>query len=159
MKKKLFVIIAVIAIIYAAIFATVALITIFLPATVYDNQKLLAGGDSSNRMNYRLSIHDETTTVKCDKMTGSDTLWKYNADNDKNLQMEYTFQVTSGKAKLILVNPDDTIITLAEQAGADGSELSAPAESIVELDLKKGVNRIKIVCEKGATFSLSFKFS
>lgn len=163
MKKKLPIIIAIVVILYAAIFATVMLITIFQPAAVYNDQKLLAGHDSANKMNYRLSIHDETTTVKCNKMTGADTLWSYNADNDISLNMHYTFQVTNGKAKLILVNSDDTIITLAEQDSAvasdDPDSITSATESIAVLDLKKGVNRIKIACEKGASFSLSFNIS
>lgn len=166
MKKKLPIIIAVVAIIYAVIFATVILITIFLPAAVYDDLKLLTGIDSANKMHYRLSVQDETISVKCGKMTGAETLWNYSANSDMNLNMYYTFQVTKGKAKLILVNPDDTIITLTEQDSGDASEQGSPAdnsdsiasaaESIAVLDLKKGVNRIKIVCEKGASFSLSF---
>lgn len=170
MKRKLPIIIAIIIILYAAIFATIMLITIFRPAAVYNDQKLLAGIDSANKMNYRLNIHDETTTVKCSKMTGADTIWNYNADNDMNLKMLYTFQVTDGKAKLILVNPDDTIIILAEQDSAVASEqnvsisddpdpVASAAESMAVLDLKKGVNRIKIACEKGTSFSLSFTIS
>lgn len=162
MNKKLPVIIAIIVVLYAAIFATVMLITIFQPAAVYNDQKLLAGNDSANKMNYRLSTHDGTISVKCDKMTGADTIWKYKADSDMKLNMYYTFQVTNGKSKLILINPDDTIVTLEEQIAGTTND-SAPAASVVEsmaaLDLKKGVNRIKIVCEKGASFSLSFNLS
>jgi len=170
MKKKLPIIVAIVVVLYVAIFAAVMLITIFQPATVYDDQKLLAGNDSANKMNYRLSIHDGITTVRCGKMTGADTLWKYKADNDMNLNMDYTFRVTNGKAKLILINPDDTIITLVEQSSidafkqnistaSDSDSIVSVAESMAVLDLKKGVNRIKIVCEKGTTFSLSFKIS
>lgn len=169
MKKKRPIIIAIIGIFYAAVFATVILLTIFLPAAVYDDQKLLAGIDSANKMNYRLSKNDGIITVKCNKMTGADTLLRYKADDDMNLNMYYTFQVTSGKAKLILVNPDDTVITLVEQSGDDASEqnvstavdsdsIAPAAESMAVLDLKKGENRIRIVCEKGTAFSLSLRY-
>lgn len=160
MKKRLPILITVIALLYAAIFGTIMLITIFLPSAVYDNQKLLIGGDRANKINYKLSIHDGITTVNCDKMTGADTLWKQKADCDMKLQMDYMFQVTKGKAKLILVNPDDTVITLAECDSDDTTDAAVLAEeSTAVLDLKKGENRVKIVCEKGAAFSLSFKIA
>lgn len=160
MKKKLPIIIVIIVLLYAIIFAIVMLITISLPSAVYNDQKLLAGIDSSNKINYQLSIHDGTTTVNCGKMTGMDTLWKCNADSSMNLNMRYTLQVTKGKAKLILVDSNDMVTTLVEQDSANDSDLAASAvESTVELNIKKGANRIKIVCEKSTSFSLFFSIS
>ena len=171
MKKKLHFIILVGVIVYGAIFIAIMLYTIFTPSTVYDNQELIAKNQSSaNKMNYKLSRHDGTTTITCGKMQGMDIIWEYEADEDAVCQMYYNLKVTSGKAKLVLIQPDKTVITLAEQ-DSTANENSQTAESIttdntdettstegpmVELDLKKGKNRIKIVCGKGTSFSLSF---
>lgn len=154
---------------YAAIFAVVMFITVFQPYTVYNNSDLIAGKSdgSANKINYKVSTHDGITTVTCKKMTGMDTIWKYHADEDRTLQMHYDLNVTNGKAKLVLITPDDTITPLAEQDSAGqapettvSSDTETPsAESTTELNLKKGVNRIRIVCEKGTAFSLSFYIS
>lgn len=172
MKKKLHIIILSIFIIYAVLFIVIGLITIFLPSTVYDNQKLLSNNYSSaNKMNYKLSRHDGMTTITCGKMQGMDIIWDYNTDEDIRRQMYYNLDVTSGKAKLILVEPDNTVITLVEKDSSVSedsqvSELSTPdnfdettstEESMVTLDIKKGKNRIKIVCGKGTSFTLSFR--
>lgn len=96
---------------YAAIFAVVMFITVFQPYTVYNNSDLIAGKSdgSANKINYKVSTHDGITTVTCKKMTGMDTIWKYQADEDRTLQMHYDLNVTNGKAKLVLITPDDTI--------------------------------------------------
>ena len=167
MKKKLPIIIFVIIILYAVIFAVVLLGTMYLPSSVYDNPNLIIQNfNSANKINYRKSTQDGITTINCGKMTGMDTIWNYKVDEDVTLQMYYTFQVTKGKAKLILINPDNTIIPLVEQGGDDASEqavsttdssgMTAPEERTVALNLKKGESRLKIVCEKGTAFSLSF---
>ena len=167
MKKKLPIIIFGIIILYAVIFAVVLLETMYLPSSVYENPNLIIQDfNSANKINYRKSTQDGITTINCSKMTGMDTIWTYNTDEDATLQMYYTFQVTKGRAKLILINPDDTTITLVEQGGDtsgqtvgtnDDSDMTAAEEHMIVLDLKKGESRIKIVCEKGTAFSLSFK--
>lgn len=164
-NKKLAVVIIIIGILYAVIFAVVMSITFFRPYTVYDNSDLIAGKSdgSANKINYRVSTHDGVTTITCKKMTGMDTIWKYQADEDQVLQMHYNLDVTDGKAKLVLITPDDTIVTLAEQDSSMFQECASqetgtpPPESTAELTLKKGTNRIRIVCEKGTAFSLSYR--
>lgn len=194
--KKLAIIIIIAGMLYAAIFAVVKLITIFQPYTIYNNLDLIAGNSdgSANKTNYRISTQDGITTVSCKKMTGMDTIWKYQANEDMTLQMHYNLNVTSGRAKLVLITPDNAIITLAEQDSTTeqnnsvyqnstsepgsstfhenaaeqdnsafqdntGQESGIAAESTAELNLKKGKNRIRIVCEKGTAFSLSFSIS
>ncbi len=174
MKKKLPIIIVIIVILYTVIFAVTLLITMYLPSSIYENPNLIIRSfNSANKINYRKNTQDGITTINCGKMTGMDTIWKYMVDEDMTLHMYYNFEVTSGRAKLVLITPDDAIITLAEQDSAECKEESEKESSIVndsgtetsttgsmtELNLEKGENRIKIVCEKGASFSLSFKIS
>lgn len=173
-KKKPHIIIICGVILYAALFIVIMLETSLLPSKVYDNQELLSKKlNSFNKMNYRKSTHDGITTVTCGKMQGMEIIWEYKADEDTTRQLNYSLDVTSGKAKLVLIQPDGTVTTLAEsdstahessptsESGtADNpDETTATAESITELDLKKGKNRIKIVCGKGTSFSLSFAVS
>lgn len=172
-NKKLAVVIIIIGILYIAVFAAVIFITSFQPYTVYDNSDLIAGklDGSADKTHYRVSTQGGITTINCKKMTGMETIWKYQADEDGTLQMHYNLNVINGKAKLVLIAPDDTIVTLTEQdssafqeyavqesetAAYSNTELPV-TDSTAELTLKKGTNRIRIVCEKGTTFSLSFR--
>ena len=174
MKKKISIIIVTVVIMYAVIFTVIMLQTMHLPSAVYENPDLITRSlNSANKINYRMNTQDGITTINCRKMTGMDTIWKYEADEDLTLQMYYDLKVTSGKAKLVLITPDDTIITLAEQDSAeckdeqkkesgtmeDSGTSALAIESMTELNLEKGNNRIKIICEKGTAFSLSFKIS
>ncbi|MDE7415218.1 MAG: hypothetical protein K2N44_02715 [Lachnospiraceae bacterium] len=168
MKKRLPIIIVIIVILYTVIFAVTLLITMYLPSSIYENPNLITRSfNSANKINFRKNTQDGITTINCGKMTGMDTIWKYKAVEDMTLQMYYIFEVTSGKAKLVLITPDDAIITLAEQDSAeykdeqekDSSTVTSTIEPMTELNLEKGENRIKIVCERGTSFSLSFKIS
>ncbi len=158
--KALWIIIAVIVILFAAIFTGVFMITTFLPASFYDNPDLLTRFDGANKVRYRHSTQDGVITVTCGKMTGADVIWKYTADADISRQMQYTFQVTKGKAKLILITPDNNVTTLVEQDSAavnDPESSESDFEHTIDLALKKGKNQIKIVCAKGTSFSLLFE--
>lgn len=159
MKKKMFIILGSIVVFYIVIFAAVLSVTFVLPSQVYNNEQLLAKElNTASKKNYKKNKQDEMITITCEKMTGMDTLWKYNTLEDITIQMNYSLQVTSGKAKLILVQPDNTLITLAEESAMDNQQINT-MEQKCELDLKKGKNRIKIVCEKGTAFLLSFQIS
>lgn len=157
MKKKL----------YAVILAVALLASGCSPMNVYNNEERIADNSNSyNKIRYKQSTKDDTTTITCGKMEGMDTVWKYQAEEDTTLQMCCTLEVTSGKAKLVLIQPDDTIITLAEKSpqeeemsAEENDDTTSTAESMSTLELKKGSNRMKIVCEKDTSFSLSFTVS
>lgn len=161
MRKKLPVIIGICIFVYIVIFLIIMLGTLSLPSYVYENEKLIANDlNSFNKINYRGYVKDGITTVTCEKMTGMEIVWNYNAPEDVTMQMNYTLQVTRGKAKLVLIQPGKTTVTLVEQSSdADKdavSDTTSATEQQCTLDLKKGKNKIKIVCGKGTSFSLSF---
>lgn len=170
LKKKLPIIIFVVVSLYAAVFATFMVVAGILPSRIYNNERYLARTDATaNKVQYKRTVQDDgVVTVTCGRMTGTDVVWEYKSDGDMTLQMHYTFQVTSGKAKLILVNPDKTVTTLVEldSAAAADSQIKHPdtsdntaaqeTESTMDLELKQGDSQIKIVCGKGTSFSLRF---
>ena len=161
MRKKLPVIIGICIFVYIGIFLIIMVGTHSLPSYVYENEKLIAKDlNSFNKINYRGYVKDGITTVTCEKMTGMEIVWNYNAPEDMTMQMNYTLQVARGKAKLVLIQPGKTTVTLVEQSSAADKDAVSDTTSATEqqctLDLKKGENKIKIVCGKGTSFSLSF---
>lgn len=165
MKKKILIILGSIAVFLVVIYGIMLSIVLSLPSQVYNNEQLLVRElNIVNKKNYRQdkqNKQDEIITITCEKMTGMDTIWKYNALEDITMQMNYSLWVASGKAKLILIQPDNTLITLTEQESTmDNQQMdTSTMEQECELNFKKGRNKIKIVCEKGTAFSLSFQIS
>jgi outer membrane lipoprotein-sorting protein len=74
--------------------------------------------------------------------TGMDTIWRYDAENDIDVELAYLLSVSQGgKAKLVLITPDDEVIILSENTdNTQNAEMEYQTVS-----LKKGNNRIKIV--------------
>ena len=163
MKKRILIILGSITIFYGIIFAVVLSMTLILPSRIYNDERFLVKElNTANKKNFKKNKQDEITTITCEKMTGMDIIWKYNALEDITMQMNYSLQVASGKAKLILIQPDNTIITLIEQENISmNNQQIDPSmmEQSSKLDLKKGQNKIKIVCEKETAFFLSFQIS
>ena len=80
------------------------------------------------------------------KFSGSITIWTYESNEDFELQVPYTLSVKSGKAKIVLISPDNTVNTLVENT----NKSSVEGEAILTVPIKKGVNRIKLVGYKKA---------
>ena len=84
-------------------------------ARVYDNERALAGDSNSyNLTNYSGSQSDQTVSGSAEKLEGMDTIWEFDTDEEKEVNISYSLTVTAGKAKLIYVSPDRTVTTLAE---------------------------------------------
>ena len=111
-------------------------------SSIYDDDAKIAGsGDSSSTsMSSRTVIgNDYKWKVK---MTGMQTIWRYNAENDGSVSISYMLSVTEGgKAKLVLITPDNEVVILIENT--DNSVYSELQTQ--NISVKQGVNRIKIV--------------
>jgi len=75
------------------------------------------------------------------KLSGSGTIWNYESSSDIDLKVPYILSVKSGKAKIVLISPDNTVINLVENT--DKSTMKGTASLTVPI--KKGNNRIKVV--------------
>ncbi|MCY6958678.1 50S ribosomal protein L7ae [Clostridium brassicae] len=85
------------------------------------------------------------------KLSGSGTVWRYQSNKEFNLEVPYTLSVKSGKAKIVLISPDNTVHTLIEN-----TERSTTTEGTMTLTIpiKKGINRIKVVGYKKADIDI-----
>ncbi|WP_291580319.1 50S ribosomal protein L7ae [Clostridium sp. UBA6640] len=84
------------------------------------------------------------------KLSGSGTIWIYESDEDFDLQVPYTLSVKSGKAKLVLISPNNTVATLVENT----AKSSVEENTALTIPIKKGINRIKLVGYKKADIEL-----
>lgn len=75
-------------------------------------------------------------------MTGTQTIWSFEAEEDMDIPVSCKLSVTSGGyAKLVLVGPDGDVTTIVENTDNAVPEDMQP----YNLSLKKGNNRIKVV--------------
>ena len=87
-----------------------------------------------------------------EKLEGMDTIWEFDADEAEEVNISYSLTVTSGKAKLVYVSPDETVTTLVECI-ADGENEQSASEFI---EVEKGENRIRLVGAEGTSLEYEF---
>lgn len=120
-------------------------------AAIYDNDiKIASNINSYNRNNYKQTTEDGHFTASVEKMEGMDTIWVFDAEEDKVLDITYTINVSAGKMKLVLINPKGDVSIIAEC----DTEMSEPIHST--LNVESGNNRIKIVAGENTKFDIEF---
>ncbi|MFX0549194.1 50S ribosomal protein L7ae [Hathewaya histolytica] len=75
------------------------------------------------------------------KLSGSGTIWTYESGSDIDLKVPYALSVKSGKAKIVLISPDNTVINLVENT----DKVTRNGTTSLTIPIKKGNNRIKVV--------------
>jgi len=123
---------------------------------IYDDNTVIAQtGDSSTTKGAGSTILGRDLSVTSATMTGSRTLWRYTADSDVDITFSYLLSVTEGgKAKLVLITPDNEVIVLVENT--DNNTYNEMQSQTISL--KKGLNRIKIVGYDAPRFELKLSF-
>ena len=116
---------------------------------IYDNDiKIASNTNSYNLNNYEQTAEDGHFTASVEKMEGMDTIWGFDSEEDKSLDITYTMNVSSGKMKLVLINPKGDVSIIAEC----DTEMSEPIQST--LNVEGGNNRIKIVAGENTKFDI-----
>jgi len=123
------------------------------PGAVYDDDAKLADTGNSNSMVGLVSSRvGNGLSAKVSSFKGSRTIWTCEADDGDELSVAYSLSVESGRAKLVLITPDDEVVVLVECAD-DVLSVQAQAQTI---SLQPGLNRIKIVCDDAKSVVLTF---
>ncbi|EPY2273983.1 50S ribosomal protein L7ae [Clostridium sporogenes] len=84
------------------------------------------------------------------KLSGSGTIWTYESSSDFDLKVPYILSVKSGKAKIVLISPDNTVVNLVENT----DKATMKGTTSLTLPIKKGNNRIKLVGYKKADIDI-----
>lgn len=111
--------------------------------TIYDDNTTIAKSADSHLSQMSFYNRDNNKfSMSARAFSGAKTVWSYTAKNEGDVTFSYLLSVSGGgKAKLVLITPDDEVITLSENV--DNTETDEMQSQIVSL--KKGKNRIKIV--------------
>lgn len=121
---------------------------------IYNDDVKIANDDSYSTFSYASSLHNNDTRMQLDvgSMGGSVTLWQYDGEANE-FELDCSMEVSSGKAKLVVVAPDGTVNTLLEPSGT--------GEETVRNTLATGDGeyRIKLVAADKASLSASIACS
>lgn len=115
-----------------------------------DDEKIAADYSSYSYNNLKQTLKDSTLDVS-GQMTGMDTVWTFTPQEDTEISYTCTLTTQSGRAKLVLVAPDDTVQTLLE-VDEDSAE---PEDNTYTLPLQAGKNVVKLVCSEKTKFHLT----
>ena len=115
-------------------------------AKVYNDEKMIVKNyDSYNLIRSRQNVKNNCISGSAERMEGMGTIWKLNADTPTDVNISYKIKVSSGKAKLVLISPDNTVTELAECTPDSASKQKQTDTFHVDA----GKNRIKLIGVKG----------
>lgn len=115
-------------------------------SSIYNDEEKLVSETNSYNLNESDQKIEEQKFSGTVEFEGMDTIWTFNSEEDTEIDMKYLFKVTRGKAKLVLITPDESLITMIETS--KNSELKDYA--VNKIPVKKGLNRIRLVAANNA---------
>lgn len=122
-------------------------------ARVYDSDRAIASSSNSyNLTDYTGNQNGNTVSGSAEKLEGMDTVWSYEAEEEKEVTLSWKLNVSSGKAKFVLINPDGELTTLAECFAGEDSEQSSSGT----FEIKQGENRVKLVGAENTSLEYEF---
>ncbi len=125
-------------------------------AEIYDNAEKLANNFSSYRMeNAEQTIDGMRMSGTFEKLNGMVMFWTYEPAEDTVADIRYLLKVSAGKVKLVLVDGNNRIETVAEmtrQEKMEGSEA-------VTLSIRAGYNRLKLVGTQDAVVEFDIEMN
>lgn len=108
----------------------------------YDsNQKIV---ETADRYAKEISVFnpiDGGYSLTVSKFDGRETLWSKTLEESQEMDITFTFRLSSGKAKVVYIDQDDNVTTLVECTPDTSTE--EPVTQTVSL--QSGKNRLKIV--------------
>lgn len=121
---------------------------------IYDNDMKIASDTNSYSLTNVEQVHSDLHfTASVGKMEGMDTVWGFDAEEDTAVDITYQLNVSSGRVKLVLINPEKEVSVIVEC----DSKMEEPVQET--LDIRKGNNRIKIVAGENTQFDIDFTIS
>ncbi len=122
-------------------------------ADLYDNEKEISSDSNSfNLDGIQQNIEGEKWTASVERLEGMDTVWSCKAQETTEAEFSYEITLYSGKLKVVLIDPEGALTTLAE---CDAAGEQNAGESI---SLEKGESRIKLVAGEDTRFDIIYSW-
>lgn len=117
---------------------------------IYNDNKKISSKYDSYTLNESVQSVEKGIFTGDFNITGSLTLWSYDSKEDVDIKAPYNLSVKSGKAKLVLITPDNQVVDLVENS--INSDVNG--NTTISVPVKKGLNRIKIIGYEQASLHL-----
>lgn len=108
----------------------------------YDsNAKIAESEDRYAKSGSVLNRYDDRVDMTVEMFDGRQTVWSKEYNQNQDVEIELTFTIVSGKAKLVHVDDDGNVSTIVECTSDSGVEQM----TTYTVSMKEGRNRLKIV--------------
>lgn len=88
-----------------------------------------------------MSSADNKITFTAQQFDGRETIWSGNYEEYRNVDVEFTFSISSGKAKLVFIDSEGKLENIAEITPDSVIDVTMQYTAL----MREGVNRIKLV--------------
>ncbi|MBD5111919.1 MAG: hypothetical protein HDT42_05205 [Ruminococcaceae bacterium] len=105
----------------------------------YEQASVIVADDRYAETGFNLTTADNGFNVKAKKFDGRDTLWTITEETGCDAAAQVWFRLSKGKAKLVLIDDNGDVFTVAEASG----EEDMLKGTIIYLN--KGENKFKLV--------------
>lgn len=118
-----------------------------------DDEKIASESDTYSFDETMQEIDQQNFGAEIERMEGTSTIWSYKAESDEDIEIHAFLKVDAGKAKLVLIDPDNTVSIITKGNRGD------VASNDGTLAVKKGENRIKLVGGKNTKLVVNLSIS
>lgn len=121
----------------------------------YDNEKLGSYYSSYQMSDFTQEVDGNRISGIYKNLNGMVMLWNYEVEEDIALDVNYSMKVSQGKVKLVIVDPDGNVVTIAELSnGVTGDMMKTQSFSLHE-----GLYRVKLVGTENATVDFELEIA
>gem|GEM_PF-1651873 len=123
--------------------------------SIYSNDEKIAEDESSYNMFQATQNISDTSYEATFKIEGMIKIWEYDSEANEKIDISYMLSTTTGKAKLVLIEPDFEVRTIIENV----SERTQTEMELSTFSLKEGRNMIKLVAYNQSNVDLEIKIN
>lgn len=104
-------------------------------------EKIAENTDWYQKVSYVGKSTDDGMSISIGEFDGTETIWKKTLENKKDVEIDFSFTLTEGQAKIVHIDADGNVTTIIESA----SESLTDEVVTKTVSLTDGENRFKIV--------------
>lgn len=125
---------------------------------IYDSDKKIAMQDQFEaEKEENVKLENGSYQYTGEGFSGAKTIWQYYAKEGESITFAYTLYEYKGKGKLVLVQPDQTVVKLAASASNSGGEGGVNSDN--NITAVEGLYKLKIVGVETPKITITLNFS
>lgn len=124
---------------------------------IYDSDEKIVMQDQFEAQNEEnLKLENGSYQYTAESFSGAKTIWQYDAKEGESITFAYDLSVYKGNGKLVLIQPDQTILKLAASKSRGEGNVRNPDSVITTVE---GLYQLKVVGAGSPKLSITLNFS